>query len=123
MGLVNLKEMAKRLKRTEEEVMYYVESGIIKSPAYCYPSHFGDGKAIAFYPEEVLAQIEAKKAEPTVEVEAEEEVIEPATMSPVEEPEVEPEAEEPEAEETEPEPEPEPEKPKAKKKAKKTGKK
>jgi len=119
MGLVNLKEMSKRLKMKEEEVEKLVELEVIKPPAYCYPAHFGDGNSIAFFPEQVIEQVKTAKSKPKPE------------------PEPEPEPEAPEEEETvgeEPEMPvvttkvediemPDPEKPKGKEKGKKAGKK
>ena len=64
MGLVNLKEMSKKLKITEEEVEEMVEMGIIKPPAYCYPAKFGDGHSIAFRPEQVEEQVKVAKSKP-----------------------------------------------------------
>lgn len=125
MGLVNLKEMAKQAKKTEEEIMDLVEIGIIKPQrSYCHPGDFGDGRQIAFYPENALADIKEGKSKPKPEPEPEEDEMVAET-----EPE-EPEAEEPEEEEAtgEPtpekaEPEPEPKKEEPKGKGKKTGKK
>ena len=114
MGFVNLKEMAKRAKATEEKIMELVEIGVIKpQKSYCHPGDFGDGREIAFIPEEALADIKEAKSKP---------------MPEPEEPKVEPEPEEPEEEdeekeESEPELEPTPEKPKDKDKDKKPGKK
>ncbi|GAG89579.1 unnamed protein product [marine sediment metagenome] len=73
MAFVNLKEMAKRLGRTEEEVMAYVDSGIITTKSHAHPCNFGDGNEIAFRPEKVLAEIEAKKKVKEPEPEQEEE--------------------------------------------------
>jgi hypothetical protein len=91
MGFVNLKEMAKRAKKTEEEIMELVEIGVIQPhKSYCYPAHFGDGKAIAFYPDEALVDIKEAKSKP----------------KPEPEPEPEPEELEPEEDEEKGEPEP-----------------
>jgi len=57
---IGLSDAATLFKRTEEEIMTYVESGVIPTDAYCYPVRFGDGKEIAFFPkrlEEVIAAI------------------------------------------------------------------
>lgn len=105
MGFVNLKEMAKQAKVTEEKIMDLVDIGVIKSQrSYCHPGDFGDGREIAFIPENALADINAAKTAPKVEPE-----VEPEEEETVEEP----EEEEEEKEEPEPEskPEPEPEAP------------
>ena len=118
MGFVNLKEMAKRAKTTEEKIMELVEIGVIKpQKSYCHPGDFGDGREIAFMPEEALADIKEAKSKPIPEPEPEPEL----------EPELEPEPEEPGEEEEEetaevPVPE-EPKKEEPKGKEKKTGKK
>lgn len=105
MGFVNLKEMAKRAKKTEEEIMDLVEIGVIKpQKSYCHPAHFGDGKEIAFIPDEALEDIKVAKTKPEPE------------------PEPEPEEEAPEEEDEEKE-EPEPEAPKGKGKGKEKDKK
>lgn len=97
MGFINLKEMAKRAKMTEEEIMELVEIGVIKpQKSYCHPADFGDGREIAFIPEEALADIkEAAKDKPALKDPFEEPVPE--------EPEVEPEGEGEEKAEPEPE--------------------
>jgi hypothetical protein len=71
MGLVNLKEMSKKLKMTEDEVEEMVEMGIIKPPAYCYPAKFGDGHSIAFRPEQVEEQVKVAKSKPKPQPEPE----------------------------------------------------
>ena len=71
MGLVNLKEMSKKLKMKEEEVERLVELGVIKPPAYCYPAKFGDGHSIAFFPEQIIEQVRAAKSIPKPEPEPE----------------------------------------------------
>ena len=72
MGFVNLKEMAKRAKVSEEKIMELVDIGIIKpQKSYVHPRDFGDGYEIAFTPEEALADIEEAKAKPTPEPEPE----------------------------------------------------
>ena len=106
MGFVNLKEMAKRAEMTEEKIMELVDIGVIKpQKSYCHPGDFGDGKEIAFMPEEALADIKEAKSKPKPE------------------PEPGPEPEEPEDEEDEEEgeekAEPEPEASKAEELAKK----
>ena len=78
MGFVNLKEMAKRAKMTEEKIMELVEIGVIQpQKSYCHPGDFGDGREIAFIPEEALVDIKEAKSrpipEPESKVEAEEE--------------------------------------------------
>ena len=114
MGFVNLKEMAKRAKKTEEEIMELVEIGVIKpQKSYVHPRDFGDGKEIAFTPEEALADIEEAKAKPKPEAPEEED-----------EEKEEPEEDEATGEPTpESKPEPDPEKLKAEEKAKKAEKK
>ena len=78
MGFVNLKEMAKMAKMKEEEVMDLVEIGVIKpQKSYCHPGNFGDGREIAFVPENALADIKAAKTAPKVEPEPEPEPEEP----------------------------------------------
>ncbi len=78
MEFVNLKEMAKRAKTTEEEIMELVEIGVIKpQKSYCHPLYFGDGKAIAFIPKEALADIEVAKSKPKPKPEPEPEPEEP----------------------------------------------
>jgi len=64
---ITLKDASVLFERTEEEIMTYVESGVVPTSAYCYPAFFGDGKAIAFFPkrlEEVIAAI-PKAEKPT----------------------------------------------------------
>ena len=85
MGLVNLKEMSKKLKLDEDEVEELVEMGIIKPPAYCYPAKFGDGKSMAFYPEQVEEQLKAAKSKPKPIPEPEPEPEEPEPEEPEEE--------------------------------------
>ena len=112
MGFVNLKEMAKRAKTTEEKIMDLVEIGVIQPhKSYCYPANFGDGKAIAFYPDEALADIKEAKSKPIPEPEPEPEV-EP------EEPDEEDEKEDDETAEVPVPEEPEKEEPKGKEKKK-----
>ena len=103
------------IAREEEEIEELVEMGIIKPPACCYPAHFGDGKAMAFFPEQVEEQLKAAKSKPKPEPEPEM----PAVTTSEEEIE-EPEEEDETAEAPEPEA-PKKEKPKAKEK--KSGKK
>ena len=113
MGLVNLKEMSKRLKMKEDEVEEMVEMGIIKPPACCYPAKFGDGHSIAFFPEQVIEQVQLAKSKPKPEPEPEPEA-----------PEEEDEEKEEEDEETAEAPVPEePKKEEPKGKEKKSGKK
>ncbi len=50
---LSLEDAAALFNRKEEELMAYVDSGIIPSSTYCYPVHFGDGKKIAFLPKEL----------------------------------------------------------------------
>ena len=113
MGFVNLKEMAKRAKKTEEEIMDLVDLGVIKpQKSYCHPAHFGDGKAIAFYPEEALEDIKIAKAKPEPEPE-------PEPEAPEEEDEEKEEEDEATGEPTPEKEEPEPEASKAEELAKK----
>jgi len=56
---LSLKDAAQLFKRKEEEIMVYVESGVIPPAAYCYPLNFGDGKEIAFFPKKLEAAITA----------------------------------------------------------------